>query len=80
MLDQQEEFVGWWREKVARAGGDRQTKKHSPRSAGMLSLEEAEKLTGISSQQISKWAKRLAKRADYAAALYGVDLVTCTYA
>jgi hypothetical protein len=58
---QQEEFVGWWTVSVGRPGGDRKSKKHSRRTALML-CSEAEDLTQITHQQVSKWAKRLLKR------------------
>jgi hypothetical protein len=54
-IEEQREFVGWWGEHVARPGGDRQSKEHSPGPA--LMLAQAEQLTGITHQQVSKWAK-----------------------
>lgn len=38
---------------------------------GTLSLSDAEELTGITNQQVSKWAKRLKSEPEYRAALYG---------
>jgi phage N-6-adenine-methyltransferase len=68
-LDDQEDFVNWWRENVSRNHGGKRIKSAE---RGTWNYETAEKLTGISSQQVSKWAKRLAKRDEYRAALYGV--------
>ncbi|HEX3000321.1 MAG TPA: hypothetical protein VHR86_08820 [Armatimonadota bacterium] len=50
----QAEFVGWWREYVTVRHG---LNRHSVESAdhGTLSMPAAEKLTGISQQQVSRW-------------------------
>lgn len=64
-IEEQAEFVRWWRDKVRRAGGD-----HSRPSALMI-VDDAEKLTEISQQQVSKWAKRLGDRNAYREKLYG---------
>ena len=50
-LEDQAEFVRWWRENVQRPGGDRQSEKHSLRPA--LMVADAEEHTGISHQQVS---------------------------
>ena len=42
-LDDQEEFVKWWRDAVQRPGGDKKSGNHSPRSALMIS-DDAESL------------------------------------
>ena len=55
LREDQAEFVRWWRKNVQRAGGDRQSEKHLPRSAQMLSFEDAESLTGIKHQQVSQF-------------------------
>ena len=60
-IEEQAEFVEWWGKAVQRPGGDRQSGKHSRGSALMLS-QDAEELTGITHQQVSKWSKRLADR------------------
>ena len=54
-LEHQAEFVGWWREKVR--GDGRPSKTVSVR--GQLTVESAEELTGISKQQVSRWASKL---------------------
>lgn len=58
-IEEQIEFVRWWRETVSvRHGGDRS----SPQVCG-LAMPDAESLTGISNQQVSKWNKKLQKPA-----------------
>lgn len=69
-LDDQEDFVNWWREKVGVNHGAGRGKKNAER--GSFSVAAAEAATGITQQQVSKWAKRLAKRDEYRGALYGV--------
>jgi hypothetical protein len=57
----QEEFVRWWRESVStRQGGG---EKLSRGSAQKFSMDNAEATTGITHQQVSKWAKRLKRDA-----------------
>lgn len=68
-VEQQEEFVRWWAEKVRGRG---QPGKNSPRSEEILSMPDAEKVTGISNQQVSKWARRLNDKEKYRDRLYGV--------
>lgn len=65
-LDDQEDFINWWRENVRGKG-----KRANNADPGYF-VEEAEQSTGITQQQVSKWAKRLSKRDEYRAALYGV--------
>lgn len=56
-IEEQKEFVRWWLEAVtANKGGDR--KSDQTRSSALL-MPEAEKLTQISHQQVSRWRKRL---------------------
>lgn len=64
-LEEQEEFVGWWRKNVRGPG------KSNSRRTGGIEMADAEAQTGISSQQVSKWAKRLTDKNKYRAALYG---------
>lgn len=66
-LDDQEDFVRWWQESVRGPG-----RHGNSRRTGRITSEDALGLTGISEKQVSKWAKRLAKRDDYRGALYGV--------
>jgi len=71
-LDEQKEFVRWWREVVTvrqSPGGADRASNADLRS--MVSLVQAEDLTGITQQQVSKWAKRLQDREAYSQALYG---------
>lgn len=51
-IAQQIDFVGWWRDNVRRAG---QGNNAEPR----YFVEEAERLTGLSQQQTSRWRKQL---------------------
>jgi len=54
--EEQAEFVQWWRDTVSvrhAANSKDNADRRSP-----LSLAEAEKLTDIKQQQVSKWAKR----------------------
>jgi len=43
----------------------------------LLSFDDAQAQTGISPQQVSKWAKRLADKPKYRAALYGAAWQLC---
>lgn len=70
------EFVAWWREKVR--GDGRPSKTVADR--GQLSATDAESLTGITKQQVSRWAKALEDRgkqggsrfAEFAKARFGM--------
>lgn len=67
-LDEQEEFVRWWAETVGvRHGLNRHSVENADR--GSLEKDDAEALTGISQQQVSRWRKKLQKREEYRAAL-----------
>lgn len=68
----QKDFVAWWKGNVQRAGGDRQSKKQKRGSALMLVVEDAESLSGITQQKVSKWGKRLANEDAYRGFLFGV--------
>ena len=61
-IEDQEEFVRWWGEKVRRAGGDQSIVADS----GTMLVEQAESLTGISKRQISRWRKNLQDKKKYA--------------
>lgn len=63
-IEEQEEFIRWWRDRVR---GDGRPKKTGA-DPGQFSREDAEELTGITHQQVSKWAKRLKDREKYRAA------------
>ena len=68
-MAEQEEFVRWWRENVTKnKGGDRRSDQK--RRAAFL-VVDAESETGITQQQVSKWAKRLKDKNKYREALYG---------
>lgn len=71
-IEEQEEFVRWWREAV-RGKGNPEKKGRDLISAeqGQLNQPDAEELTGITHQQVSKWAKRLKQPDQYRSRLYG---------
>lgn len=64
-LDDQEEFVRWWDERVRPHGV-----RADVAEPGHLAAPVAEELTGITKQQVSRWRKRLVDRPAYRAALY----------
>lgn len=67
-IEQQQEFVQWWRETISsRHGGDRKSRTAN----GVLDVPKAEELTGITQQQVSKWASRLKDIPKYRARLCG---------
>src|SRR5690606_21386468 len=69
-IEEQTELVQWGADNVTtNKGGDRRSKDQTPRSA--LLVEDAEKLTGISHQQVSRIKKRLKDIQAYRAKLYG---------
>lgn len=69
-LEDQEEFVRWWREKVTVRHGAGRGNKNIPDPIS-FSADDAEATTGISPQQVSKWAKRLKDPTKYRATLFG---------
>lgn len=71
-IEQQAEFVEWWKEKVRGDGNPaKKSKELTAVDQGRLKRDQAENLTGISNQQVSKWRKRLTKRQEYRAMLFG---------
>lgn len=63
-LDEQEDFVEWWRAHVTtRHGAGRGNKKNSVPDS--FSVEEVEKRYEIKQSQVSKWSTRLKKRDEY---------------
>lgn len=68
-VEQIREFCDWWKEAVtvrlnanSKVSADRRTP---------LSMADAESMTGISNQQVSRWRKRIKDEAAYKATLYG---------
>lgn len=68
-LEEQREFVVWWRANVGVNHGAGRGKKNAVR--GSFSVSDAEAETGITQQQVSKWNKRLGDKEKYRADLYG---------
>lgn len=64
-IEQQREFVGWWRDAVRERG-----KRSNVADRGLF-VEKAEELTGITKQQVSKWASVLRDVDKYRARLRG---------
>lgn len=65
-IDEQEEFVRWWRERVTPDKGKR-SDLHADR--GVSSATRAEELTGITQQQVSRWRSKLKDRPNYRGSL-----------
>lgn len=70
-IEDQHQLVAWWDEVVPPAGGDRQSKKHYPRSGIMLSAKEAATLSGFKIQKISKFRKGIESGEEYEVKLFG---------
>lgn len=68
MIEEQRNFVAWWKERVRRAG---QPEKNSCTNALILSEDKAKEETGISHVQVSRWAKGLRNVEAYRAKLFG---------
>ena len=62
-IEEQEEFVGWWDGVVS----VRLSNRKANRDRRSLSKDDAEKTTGISQQQVSRWRRCLADREKYRA-------------
>jgi hypothetical protein len=60
--EQQAEFVRWWKERVTPGQSPGRKGKKSSAYGRAIPLDQAEGLTGITKQQVSKWRKRLADR------------------
>lgn len=68
-IEEQAEFVKWWDDNIGVRHGAGRGKKSADR--GTFSMDDAEELTGITNQQVSRWRKRLADIEAYRAKLYG---------
>ena len=55
-LTNQDEFVGWW-------GGNVRGKGNSNSADLRYFVEDAERISGITHQQVSRWLNRLKERA-----------------
>ena len=68
-MEDQTEFVRWWTEKVTpNKGGDR---RRGEKRGSALFVSEAEDLTSITQQQVSKWRRRLKEPEKYRDMLFG---------
>ena len=67
----------WWKETVTpRKGGDRGNQYVEPKTQNdVFGKDDAESLTGITQQQVSKWAKKLQKPEQYRAQLFGAAYI-----
>jgi hypothetical protein len=54
IIEDQAGFVLWWQKMVKPQGGNRKSDQ-VPRSAHLISFEDAEELSGITHQQVSRW-------------------------
>ena len=73
-LEEQTEFVRWWKETVGvNHGGNRRGDQGA--SSSTLKADDAESLTGITKEQVSKWAKKLQKPDQYRAQLFGAAYI-----
>ena len=69
MIEDQTKCVRWWDENVTpNKGGDRH---RGEKRGSALFVSEAQELTGITQQQVSKWRRRLKDPEKYRAMLYG---------
>ena len=69
-IEEQAEFVRWWEETIsARHGAGRGNKKSA--YLGTFSMADAEELTGISNQQVSRWRARLKDPERYEETIFG---------
>lgn len=66
-IEDQIEFVRWWRENVRRAG-----KPSIISDTEIITYAQAEEMTGITGVQVSRWAKQLNDAQKYKAQLCGV--------
>jgi ParB family chromosome partitioning protein len=70
-IEDQRQFVAWWRAKVTARQSPGRSGNKSSADRGTISVADAEKQTGISNQQVSKWRRRLQDPEAYQQMLYG---------
>jgi phage N-6-adenine-methyltransferase len=68
-VEQIVEFVRWWEEGVTKRQHANSTVSADLRTP--LSMADAEQITGITNQQVSRWRSRIKDEAAYKATLYG---------
>jgi phage N-6-adenine-methyltransferase len=72
-IEDQRAFVTWWLATVTPGtGGDRRSKNQQPRSALLIPQTEAESVSGIRHQQVSRWHRRLQDVRAYKASLCAI--------
>lgn len=71
-IDEQRQFIAWWKATVATGHGAGRGNKNN-RERGSFSMREAERLTGMVQQRVSDLAKALGKLSEYRDRLLGVE-------
>ena len=76
-VEEQTEFVRWWKETVSVRHGEN---RYSIDNADLRSLSkaDAEELTRITQQQVSRWRKKLVDASKYEAELFEASLQPAT--
>ena len=71
-IEEQTEFVRWWKETVTpNKGGDRGNQYVEAKTQNdVFGKSDAESLTGITQQQVSRWRKKLVDASKYEAELF----------
>lgn len=64
-IEQQEEFVRWWNEKVSVRIGENQFTEVVTDAVTTLPADRAESMTGITKKQVSRWRKKLSDPKKY---------------
>ena len=75
-IEEQSEFVRWWKETVSVRHGEN---RYSIDNADLRSLSkaDAEELTRITQQQVSRWRKKLVDASKYEAELFEAAYKKC---
>ena len=73
-----QDIVRWWKETVSVRHG---LNRHSVESAdrGTLAMPDAESMTGISNQQVSRWRKKLVDASKYEAELFEAAVLAVSW-
>lgn len=70
-IEDQIEFVAWWRATVTPAQSPGRGGRKSSADRRTIPMRDAEALSGIQNQQVSRWRQRLRNIPSYKASLYG---------